>query len=227
MICAKIYLDIQDGREVVVIESTPTSVEGICTVTIMTTVYGVESVAISPEARALLGARFADRSSYEPKRFWGNLGLTEDQFLFMHCAKPGTTPRLVLATDKPFTVSIDRGWSPSALAYMTTADNDLLKTLSLDTPVPRRPLLDAYYNAKRAVGEECGTDELTVRATPADYLTAEQAAAVRQCYTDACNSYSEHEWHYHGELIRSDILNGLSKRFRKTQAELERILARP
>jgi len=226
MIYAKIYLDLQeDGREAFVFEATPKSDLAYCNVNdFFVTVFGVEGVAISLEARDLLLARFRDKTSYTPKRFWGDVGISKDHFSFKHCEKNGGCPRLVLPTDAHFTVCVDRGISPEGFSYMTIADNGYLKALSLETPMERRVLLDRYYGEKRERGEELGCDVETIRQTPLDFMTQEQKAVIKKDYKTDCDGFDDNDWHYHGDFIYDKIITGLAEKYRKTFVEIKSII---
>lgn len=225
MICAKIYLDRDsEGSEVLVIESVATS-SPYCTVSpFFTTVRAPDRVAISPEAKERLARMLNDRSLFTPKRFSGNIGISEEHFYFEHCAAEGEPRRLTLPTDSPFTVCVERGWAPAAIAYMTPAKNDLLREMDMKAPCTRKELLDLYYAERRERGEETGCDIETIRRTPLAYLTEEQRAVIKREYHTDCDHYDSQDWHYHGDFIYDKIVSELGARFRKSYGEIEAII---
>ncbi len=225
MIYAKIYLDKDaEGREVLVFESVPKSQSGCYVISFATTVCGIEHVAISPEAKERLAAMLDDRSRFTPKRYSGNIGISEEHFYFEHYAADAVPKRLTLPTDSPFTVCVERGWAPKALAYMTVAKNDDLRELDLNEPIERKALLDLYYAEKRALGEETGCDLETIRRTPFAYMTKEQMAVIKREYHTDCDHYDSQDWHYHGDFVYDKIITDLAERFRKTYLEIEAII---
>ena len=153
MIYAKIYLDYDDtGRELLVFDSArESSPDGYLTVAYTlcgrrrmtrTTVHDVSHIAISPEAKAVLSARLADKDSYTTALFDGDfemIGCRDSQHGWdsgMFAFKPlpekeGQTKR-ILYVDEPFILITQVGFSPNALDYMTLLPNDTVKTLDLN-----------------------------------------------------------------------------------------------
>lgn len=163
MIYAKIYLECDaDGTDVLVFDTVKSEVEGIFekagyreeerAFKLRSTVYGFANIAISPEAREALRARFEDDTMYdmvdgESEFFMNFFG---EYFSFMpDCVKRfvedenadlpyyedcGTERRLRM--DERFSYYMGNGspltWS---LDDMTEAHNKLLKELDLSSPV--------------------------------------------------------------------------------------------
>ena len=163
MIYAKIYLERDaDGTDVLVFDTVKSEVEGIFekagyrqeegAFKLRSTVYGFANIAISPEAREILRARFEDDTMYDmvdgESEFFMNF--FDEYFSFMpDCVKRfvedenadlpyyedcGTERRLRM--DERFSYYMGNGspltWS---LDDMTEADNAFLKALALLHPV--------------------------------------------------------------------------------------------
>ena len=163
MIYAKIYLECDaDGTDVLVFDTVKSEVEGVFekagyrqeerAFKLRSTVYGFANIAISPEAREILRARFEDDTMYDmvdgESEFFMNF--FDEYFSFMpDCVKRfvedeeaelpyvedcGTERRLRM--DERFSYYMGNGspltWS---LDDMTEADNAFLKALALLHPV--------------------------------------------------------------------------------------------
>lgn len=248
MIYIKIYLDKdENGEDMLVFDSVKQDIPDYHYFTVagqkhmtfhidyyhfveMTSVIGVEQVAISPEAKEFFLSLLNDESTHEkmPYGHSGDFAMrgcydTEhgwDSGEFAYCPpkiENGDTRKTLRRTDR-FTVECV--FSQGPLDYMTPCLNEMLKTLDLTEPVDETVLLDAYYAAMRARGEELACDVDTIRRTPLRYLTEAQKAVIREEYKERCSRYSSQEWndrsdYDHGEFLEDKIRSELIKKYRK------------
>lgn len=163
MIYAKIFVEKDtDGTDVLVFDSSPKDYvhflqkagkwpkpDGCFRVLLSTTVYGFEHVAISPEARELFLQRLRALSSEDKVLFPVDFELGSDgrfsfrpddvkealkrKSNFPDAETCGTVRRL--RHDEPFRICVLRGSHRDGLYKMITADNTLLSTLDLSSPV--------------------------------------------------------------------------------------------
>ena len=193
-----------------------------------TKVVGVEQVAISREARAFFLEILNAESVCSYEQFFpdfefhgcsfGQYGWSSGMFAFYPPnIRNGDTSR-TLRRGESF--KINYGDAESALEYMTSCDNEMLKNLDLTKPVDETVLLDTYYAAMRARGEELGCDVGTIRRTPLRYLTEAQKAVIREEYKEYCSRYSRQEWndrsdYDHSEFLEDKIKCELIKKYGK------------
>lgn len=164
-------------------------------------------------------------SSFDPKKYDGDFEMFDwDGGVFaFRPNEPGQTRRELLA-DERFTLYVEHGFAPEILEYMIPCDNETLKSLDLASPVDETPMLEAYYTAKRAGGEELGCDPDTIRRTPLAFMTEEQKQKIKREYHTDCDRFDSNDWHYHGDYIYDKIISGLMERFRKNYAEIESLI---
>ena len=184
----------------------------------MTSVIGVEQVAISPEAKEFFLSLLKDESTHEemPYRHRGDFAM--DSGIFAYCPpgiKNGDTRKILRRTDH-FTVECL--FSQEPLDYMTPCLNETLK--SLDLPADETPLLDAYYAEMRARGEELGCDVDTIRKTPLRYLTEAQREVIRAEYRELASRYDKQEWNEsrdydHAAMLEAKISEVIIKKYGK------------
>lgn len=196
----------------------------------MTSVIGVEQAAISPEAKEFFLSLLNDESTHE-KMPYGHSGdfamqgcyCTEngwDSGKFAYCPpkiENGDTRKTLRRTDR-FTVECV--FSQEPLDYMTPCLNEMLKNLDLTEPVDETVLLDAYYAAMRARGEELACDVDTIRKTPLRYLAEEQKEVIRAEYRRLVASYDKQEWNEsrdydHAAMLEAKIREAIIKKYGK------------
>lgn len=196
----------------------------------MTSVIGVDQVAISPEAKEFFRSLLNDESTHEkmPYGHSGDFAMqgcddTEygwDSGKFAYCPpkiKNGDTRKILRRGDR-FTVECV--FSQRPLDYMTPCLNETLKSLDLTAPADEKPLLDAYYAEMRARGEELGCDENTIRKTPIRYLTEAQKEVIKAEYRRLAASYDKQEWNErrdydHAAMLEAKIRDAIMKKYLK------------
>ncbi|MBQ8356601.1 MAG: hypothetical protein IJX39_02210 [Clostridia bacterium] len=194
----------------------------------MTSVIGVEQVAISAEAKAFFLSLLED-NNFCQKMSYGNdsdfemhgccqsrYGWESGDFAFCPPKINAGETRKTLRAGENFT--IDWIFSTTPLEYMTPCDNEILK--SLDLPADEKPLLDAYYAKMRERGEELGCDEDTIRKTPLRYLTEDQKEVLRAEYRRLASSYDKQEWNEsrdydHAAMLEDKIREAIIKKYGK------------
>ena len=199
-----------------------------------TKVIGVEQVAISPEAKELFLEMLNDESVckhdlYSPHfdiRGYrqGQYGWDTGMFAFVpdNIANGGT--KRTLRRGENFTRSY--GDEKNAFEYMVTCDNEVLKNLALDEPADETSLLDAYYAAKTAKGEELACDADTICKTPFRYLTEAQKELIKNDYRRMVDCYDAQEWHDNGEFLDDKIMSELAMKYFKSIGALNIIIGR-
>ena len=115
-----------------------------------TCVFGACLVAISPEAKALFGARLADRASCSLSRDGGDFelrgchdddsGYKNGMFAFLPDGDGDGKTKRVLRDGERFTVFDGVEFAPEILDSMTLCDNERLRTWALDAPVAKESL---------------------------------------------------------------------------------------
>ncbi|MBR2370499.1 MAG: hypothetical protein IKA82_00615 [Clostridia bacterium] len=222
MIYAKIYLDKNKGRkDMLVFEATQTK-SIYCQISWHISIAGAKYIAISPEAKSLFRARLEDMSSFDVKKYDGDFEMFDrDGGVFVFRPNEHGQMRRELLADERFTLCAEHGFAPQILDYMVPCDNDTLKSLDITTPIDETPMLEAYYTAKRALGEELGCDPDTISRTPFKFLTEEQKQRIKKEYHTDCDHFDSCDWHYHGDFIYDKIICGLMERFHKNYAEIE------
>ncbi|MBR2651183.1 MAG: hypothetical protein IKD45_05935 [Clostridia bacterium] len=240
MIYIKIYLDKDEGGEDMLVFDSAKEDSGDDFFTVagsktgydnypyyqnMTTVIGVEQVAISPEAKAFLISLLNDGGVCEETHIFRKcditlLGCCKSQhggwdsgtFAFApEDARNGITSRK-LRKGEHFLASFT---STEPLEYMTPCENEMLKGLDITEPIDETVPLDAYYGAMRARGEEPACDEDTIRKTPLRYLTEAQKEVIRAEYKKMINRYDSQEWHYNGDFLDDKIKGELIEKYHK------------
>ena len=91
----------------------------------------------------------------------------------------------------------------------------MLKGLDITSPIDETVLLDAYYGAMKARGEEPACDEDTIRKTPIRYLTEAQKNVIRTEYRQMINCYDAQEGHDNGDFLDDKIKGELIKKYLK------------
>ena len=240
MIYIKIYLDKdENGEDMLVFDSAKEDSKYVFTVAgkkqlgyynpivFQTEVNGVEKVAISPEAKALFIEMLNDENvcirkySFQDFKFsgycWGQHGLDSGSFAyFPPNIKNGDTKRILHRGE-----SFSKGYADiSAFEYMTPCDNEMLKSLDITKPIDENALLDAYYSAMRAAGEELGCDVETIRKTPLRYLTEAQKEVIREDRRRMAESYDSQQWNEsrdydHAALIEDKINDAIMEKYWK------------
>ncbi len=195
-----------------------------------TKVFGVEQVAISPEAKEFFRSLLNDESTHEEMPYghsgdFAMRGCYDTQYgwdsgEFAYCPpeiENGDTRKFLRRTDR-FTVECV--FSQIPLDYMTPCLNETLKSLDLTAPADEKPLLDAYYAKMRAVGEELGCDVDTIRKTPLRYLTEAQREVIRAEYRGMASRYDKQEWNErrdydHAAMLEDKIREAIIKKYGK------------
>lgn len=167
MIYAKIFVEKDaDGTDVLVFDSSVKDEEGYIrvagkkagssgvSVRLSTAIYGYEFIAISEEARALFQKRLSALSTGDFVCFPADFELGSDGYFSFRTdavgdalkrksnfpdAETGSTVRK-LRHDEPFRICTVRGSHRDGLYKMVTADNALLSTLDISSPVDPREL---------------------------------------------------------------------------------------
>ncbi len=194
-----------------------------------TKVVGVKQVAISPEAKELFLEMLTDEGLCKYAMHfpdfelcgchYGQYGWESGMFSFVPDDIENGGTKRTLRRGESFTGN--HGGAKSALEYMTPCDNEALKKLDLTEPADETPLLDAYYAAMRARGEEPACDEDTICKTPFRYLTEAQKDIIRGDYRRMVNSYNSQEWHDHGEFLDDKIMVELIRKYFKFGKEID------
>lgn len=249
MIYIKIYLDRdENGEDILVFDSVKNEddhsyfrIAGIKHKTFpmeydhfetMTSVIGVEQVAISPEAKAFFLTFLTDENALNKVWYgaditikgchWGQYGWNSGVFAFRPSdIQSGNTVRILRCGD---TLAVKHGVSPHVLDYMTPGDNEMIKALALIRPADEAPLLDAYYGAMHARGETPACDADTIGKTPLRYMTKAQKDLIRRDYRAMVNRYDSQEWHDHGDFLQDQIEWKLAETYLKFHNELDIIL---
>ena len=186
----------------------------------MTSVIGVDQVAISPEAKEFFLSLLKDESTHEEMPYGQRGDFAMDSGRFAYCPpeiKNGDTRKILRRTDR-FTVECI--FSQDPLDYMTRCLNETLKSLDLTAPADEKPLLDAYYAEMRARGEELGCDVDTIRKTPLRYLTEAQKEVIRAEYRGLASRYDKQEWNErrdydHAAMLEDKISEVIIKKYGK------------
>lgn len=238
MIYAKIYLDKDsDGTDVLVFDSYNGDESAYITkagkrpdffathyyVTPRTTIHGLSSVAISPEAREIFGARIEDTDSYDTAYYVGDFDLSlvsggifafmpddikkaKDDYNSIPSSEECGTARRLRADEKFVFCTKYGDPRKEHLSRMIEAENVFLKEMDLSTPVDEDILYDMYFTKKRAAEGEPPYDAETIRNTPAKYLTEAQRTVIRAEYKSYLNRYNSQEWHDNGDYIYAEII---------------------
>ena len=238
MIYIKIYLDKdENGEDILVFDSVKQNLPDYHSFTVagkkhmtfpleydhfvkMTSVIGVDQVAISPEAKEFFLSLLNDESTHEEMPYGQRGDFALDSGKFAYCPpeiKNGDTRKILRRTDR-FTVECI--FSQESLDYMTRCLNETLKSLDLTAPADEKPLLDAYYAEMRARGEELGCDVDTIRKTPLRYLTEAQKEVIRAEYRGLASGYDKQEWNErrdydHAAMLEDKISEVIIKKYGK------------
>ncbi|MBR3863176.1 MAG: hypothetical protein IKM42_05930 [Clostridia bacterium] len=238
MIYIKIYLDKdENGEDILVFDSVKQNLPDYHSFTVagkkhmtfpleydhfvkMTSVIGVDQVAISPEAKEFFLSLLKDESTHEEMPYGQRGDFAMDSGRFAYCPpeiKNGDTRKILRRTDR-FTVECI--FSQDPLDYMTRCLNETLKSLDLTAPADEKPLLDAYYAEMRARGEELGCDVDTIRKTPLRYLTEAQKEVIRAEYRGLASRYDKQEWNErrdydHAAMLEDKISEVIIKKYGK------------
>jgi len=238
MIYIKIYLDKdENGEDILVFDSVKQNLPDYHFFTVagkkhmtfpleydhfvkMTSVIGVDQVAISPEAKEFFLSLLKDESTHEEMPYGQRGDFAMDSGRFAYCPpeiKNGDTRKILRRTDR-FTVECI--FSQDPLDYMTRCLNETLKSLDLTAPADEKPLLGAYYAEMRARGEELGCDVDTIRKTPLRYLTEAQKEVIRAEYRGLASRYDKQEWNErrdydHAAMLEDKISEVIIKKYGK------------
>jgi len=238
MIYIKIYLDKdENGEDILVFDSVKQNLPDYHFFTVagkkhmtfpleydhfvkMTSVIGVDQVAISPEAKEFFLSLLKDESTHEEMPYGQRGDFAMDSGRFAYCPpeiKNGDTRKILRRTDR-FTVECI--FSQDPLDYMTRCLNETLKSLDLTAPADEKPLLGAYYAEMRATGEELGCDVDTIRKTPLRYLTEAQKEVIRAEYRGLASRYDKQEWNErrdydHAAMLEDKISEVIIKKYGK------------